>query len=95
MTILFAAGDDNPQLFAAPGLPELRVAALQEQDARTRRPPGWAKGQPSKRSSGCWQNANRNPLALIELPQALTVGQASGREPLTGALPPATSVERS
>jgi hypothetical protein len=39
-------------------------------------------------------NAAGNPLALLDLPQVLTAEQRAGREPLSGALPPPTSVDK-
>src|SRR5262249_22417369 len=40
------------------------------------------------------EHANGNPLALVELPHALSAGQRDGREPLHGAIPPTTTVEQ-
>jgi hypothetical protein len=64
-------------------LPELRLSALARFEARELVAVEWAV-----------DNANGNPLALVELPRSLSPLQLNGQEPLVGALPPPTSLEQ-
>jgi DNA-binding CsgD family transcriptional regulator len=94
LAILLAARDDDVARFEASGLPELRLEPLQDRDARALASAQLGDAAAAAAVDWVLANANGNPLALVELPQALTPDQASGREPLAGVLPPATSVER-
>ena len=82
---LFAARDDAERPFVAAGLPELRPAASPRRRAPPPRRPARAASSPSTSRSGSIRSANGNPLALIELPSALSADQLGGREPLAGA----------
>jgi DNA-binding CsgD family transcriptional regulator len=92
VAMLFAARDDSNLRFDARGLSELRLSALTVADARRvlldlvgpRPGPGIAE----------WvlENANGNPLALMELPRNMTADQLSGKSALVAL--PATSVEQ-
>jgi DNA-binding CsgD family transcriptional regulator len=95
IVILFATRDEPGQSLAAPGLAELRLAALSDSDARALA--ASRLGEQASADALDWvvDNAQGNPLALMELPQALSAAQISGRETLAGTVPPATSVERS
>jgi DNA-binding CsgD family transcriptional regulator/nucleoside-triphosphatase THEP1 len=79
--LLASTRDDSVQL----GLPELRVAALGEAPAtellRTRFP-----GLSASTLRRLLDEACGNPLALVELPAALTKRQTSGSDPLPEAL---------
>jgi hypothetical protein len=94
LVLLFAARSDAARAFAAPGLPELRLAPLGTEDARA------LIAERHGREIGFgvldWllTTGNGNPLALIELPAGLTRRQLAGQEPLDGALAPPTSVEQ-
>ena len=94
MVMLFAARDGTERSFAAPGLPELRPTPLSPPDARSLL--AARVGAPLAPDVVDWlvDSANGNPLALVELPGALSADQLSGREPLTGAALPTTSVEQ-
>jgi len=94
VAMLFAARDDATRGFAAPGLKDLRLGPLQADDARTLVASRLVRGAADEAVDWVLANANGNPLALIELPQALTPAQVTGREPLAGVAPPKTSVER-
>ncbi len=94
LAILFAARDDDVAPFDAPGVRELRLEPLRDSDARALATARLGDAAAATAVDWVLANANGNPLALVELPQALTPDQASGREPLVGVLPPATSVER-
>ncbi len=93
VAFLFAVRDGDGRTFAAPGLPELRVPALDPADART-----LVRGRfNASVSAGVveWlvDHASGNPLALVELPRTLTARQLAGHEPLAAA-PATTSVEQ-
>jgi DNA-binding CsgD family transcriptional regulator len=94
LVLLFAARDGTERVFAAPGLPELRLKPLDPPEARTL--VAARAGMPLAPEVVDWvvDSADGNPLALVELPESLSAGQLSGREPLTGALLPTTSVEQ-
>ena len=94
LVLLFAARDDDARPFDARGLPELRLSPLDASESRAllteRLGPRVSAGVVE------WlvDNADGNPLALVELPEALSERQLEGRDPLSGKLPPATSVEQ-
>ncbi|MEI5103590.1 LuxR family transcriptional regulator [Streptomyces sp. PmtG] len=75
VALVFAARDGHP--FAASGLPELRLTGLDEgTGARLLR--RHADGLPSHVRALILQEARGNPLALLELPAALSAAQRSG-----------------
>src|SRR5262245_42192439 len=94
VVLLFAARDDEDRPFVAPGLSELRPPSLSPRDAHLL----LAERLGSTVAAGVidWlvESANGNPLALVELPSNLTPAQLPGHDPLSGRLPPATSVEQ-
>ncbi len=94
LALVFAARDGTERSFLAPGLPELRPTTLSPAEARALI--GARAGTPLAPEVVDWlvESANGNPLALVELPGALSVGQLSGHEPLKGAALPTTSVEQ-
>lgn len=84
--IVLAARDAGGERFRAEGVPELVVTGLPDEIAATvleRRVPGAA---PSVRSR-LLAEAEGNPLALIELPAALSEEQLAGTAPLPEAIP--------
>jgi DNA-binding CsgD family transcriptional regulator len=94
IVLLFAARDDASRRFTAAGLPELRPPPLEPGDARSLVAERLGPQVPFAVVEWLVASANGNPLAVIELPSALSAGQLEGREPLEGALPPPTSVEQ-
>jgi len=94
VAMLFAAREDDMPGFEAPGVPALSVPglgsvaahALLEESAGGPVDPGVAD-QLLAATGG-------NPLALVELPTALTAGELSGQEPLPSSLPVTEGVER-
>jgi DNA-binding CsgD family transcriptional regulator len=93
LALLLAARDDSGHALQAGGLTELRLRALGDAEARTLvtdRLGGTAAPDIVEWLLG---SANGNPLALLELPGALTADQLAGRTPLGGTLAPTTSVE--
>jgi DNA-binding CsgD family transcriptional regulator len=93
LALLFAARDDPERSFHAPGLAELRPSRLSPSDARTLVAERFGADVAPEAVDWVLENANGNPLALVELPGALTPAQVLGREPLVSSIPPTTSVE--
>src|SRR3954452_16457846 len=87
VAVLIAAGADGPRTFDAPDLPELDLAGLDEASAGRL----LAERAGSPIESGVLERLTAetegNPLALIELPRALTAEQLAGRRPLPEPLP--------
>ncbi|MEU4562385.1 AAA family ATPase [Actinoplanes sp. NPDC023936] len=69
--------------FRVAGLPELRLGGLDEAAAAALLP----AGLPPQVREHLLRESAGNPLALIELPAALTVEQRAGRLPPVGAMP--------
>ena len=94
VAMLFAAREDHEEGFEAAGVPALTVAgldraaahALLEESAGGRVHPDVA--------AHLLAATGGNPLALVELPTALTAGALSGQEPLPASLPVTEGVER-
>ena len=94
VAVLFAAREDGVPGFEAPGVPDLSMQGLGsaaahellEESAGGRVDPRVAK-QLLAATGG-------NPLALVELPAALTAGELSGRDPLPTSLPVTEGVAR-
>jgi DNA-binding CsgD family transcriptional regulator len=94
IAMLFAARDGDEPNFDAPGVPFLSVPGLGpaaahrllEESAGGPVDPGVAD-QLLAATDG-------NPLALVELPTALTAAELSGQEPLPASLPVTEGVER-
>lgn len=72
--------------FERAGLPEYELKPLDEQ-AATQLVAGRFPGVDPRVRNRVLQAAQGNPLALLELPQALTDAQRSGRHPLPAVLP--------
>ena len=72
--------------FERAGLPEYELKPLDDQ-AATQLVAGRFPGIDPQVKNRVLQAAQGNPLALLELPQALTDAQRSGREPLPSVLP--------
>ena len=94
IALLFAARDGDPRRFDAPGLDELALAPLDEQDAHallaTRLEGASA---PADVVAKLVTTARGNPLALLELPAALSTEQLAGVEPILGPPPVRGAVE--
>src|SRR3954469_10781818 len=87
VAVLIAAGADGPRTFDAPDLPELDLAGLDEASAGRL----LAERAGSPIEAGVLERLTAetegNPLALMELPRALTAEQLAGRRPLPEPLP--------
>ena len=86
IVLLFAARDDDLRRFDAPGLPELRLAGLDPASAGELLQAHADKLAPRMRDRLIAETEG-NPLALLELPKALTGRQLSGHEWLPKLLP--------
>jgi DNA-binding CsgD family transcriptional regulator len=86
VALLFAAREGEARRFDASGLAELRLGGLDEQasrsvlELRTRGAPHAVRARLLAEAAG-------NPLALVELPAALTDKQLSAEDPLPEAIP--------
>jgi DNA-binding CsgD family transcriptional regulator len=94
LVLLFAARDDETRPFDARGLPEHRLPALAPHDSRSLLTARLGESVAVGVVEWLVDNANGNPLALVELPESLTARQIEGRDPIAGKLPATTSVER-
>ena len=90
VAIIFAARDGEQATFAGDGIPELRLAGLARADALE-----LLRGHvPSAEvAEALVELTGGNPLALLELPAAVTPEQLAGTAPLEDPLPVAPAVE--
>jgi predicted ATPase len=95
VVMLFAARNDPIHPFVAPGIPGLEIRALASHDARALLTSTLRGDVAPDVVDWLLESANGVPLALIELPLALTAAQRAGREALGDGLTRATSVEQS
>jgi DNA-binding CsgD family transcriptional regulator len=86
VVIVFGARDGELARFEAAGLDELVLQGLDQRSASALLDRGTRQLEPSVRQR-LLADAGGNPLALLELPAALSDAQLAGREPLPGALP--------
>ena len=93
IVVLFGARDDDERPFEAPGLPDLRPAALAPEDARALVAARLGANIASSVVGWLVESSNGNPLALVELPATLSADQLAGHEEIVDELPPATSME--
>jgi DNA-binding CsgD family transcriptional regulator/tetratricopeptide (TPR) repeat protein len=94
VVMLLAARDQEERPFVSDHLPELRLSALSGRDARQLLASTLGTTTPAVVLEWLVDNANGNPLALVELPGSLSQRQLSGLEPLARRLAPVTSVEQ-
>ena len=86
VVIVFGARDDEFARFDAPSLDEHVLRALDHRSAAALLDRGARQPEASVRER-LLADAGGNPLALLELPAALSDAQLAGREPLPEALP--------
>jgi AAA ATPase domain len=86
LAILFGAREGEVHRFEASGLPELQVGPLDLESARMLASRRDSDAAPAVRERLVAEAAG-NPLALLELPSALSVGQLLGTEALPQAIP--------
>ena len=90
VALLVAAREGDVRRFDAPGLPELMLGGLPNAEAAAlidSALPGTVRDELVRATGG-------NPLALLELPGALTDDQRAGRMPLDADLPLTERIER-
>jgi DNA-binding CsgD family transcriptional regulator len=90
---LFAVHDGGPTVFDRAGCPELRLTGLDSDAARELLVSRAETPIAPKVVEQLLETAEGNPLALIELPAALSGDQLAGTEPLDG-VPVTAGVER-
>ncbi len=93
IALLFAARDDGSG-FDAPGLPELGLGGLASGAARDLLTERAGLDVSAEVTVQLLESTGGNPLALTEMPAALTPAQLSGRDPLPRTLPLTEGVER-
>jgi tetratricopeptide (TPR) repeat protein len=91
--MLFAVREGDLRSFDAPGVPELTLGALEEEDARTLLTGRLERGPSAEVLATLLEHARGNPLALLELPAGLTDTQLDGAEPILGPPPVRPAVE--
>jgi DNA-binding CsgD family transcriptional regulator/tetratricopeptide (TPR) repeat protein len=92
VALLFGAREGEARRFEAPGLPELCLAGLGEAEAAALL--GRDDGLHASVRQALVRASGGNPLALRELPSALTADQRAGRTPLDLDLPLTQGIER-
>ena len=93
MAMLIAARDGDPRRFEAPGLYEPHVAPLDDEAAAALIAARLDRPAPGDVVDKLLSTARGNPLALPELPTALSEGQLAGVEPILGPPPVRGAVE--
>jgi DNA-binding CsgD family transcriptional regulator len=84
--ILFGAREGELRRFDAPGLEELTLGGLDRESSEALLDRGSSRAAPAVRDR-LLSEAAGNPLALLELPVALSDSQLTGKAQLPGALP--------
>jgi DNA-binding CsgD family transcriptional regulator len=92
IAMLFAARDGDPRTFEPPGIEELVVFGLERAEAAELLR---GSGLPDRVVTELHRAATGNPLALLELPGALTERQRAGQEPLPEPLPVTKAIQAS
>ena len=90
IAVLIGARDGDARRFEAPGLPELRLAGLRGAEAAAL----LDNALPAVVRDELLRVTGGNPLALLELPGALTQDERAGRVPLRLDLPLNERIER-
>ena len=92
--VLFTARDGDRRSFAADGIPRLELTGLDEAAARSLLAEALGADVPDEVVRELLDQTGGNPLALVELPTALSVEQLSGAAPLPARLQLTERVER-
>jgi DNA-binding CsgD family transcriptional regulator len=93
IAVLMAVREGEARRFEAPGVPELEIAGLSDEDARALLTAQFARAAAADVVATLLSTANGNPLALMELPSALSDAQLNGSEPILGPPPVRGAVE--
>jgi DNA-binding CsgD family transcriptional regulator/DNA polymerase III delta prime subunit len=95
VVVLMAARSTDRRKFGAAGLPELEVHGLGEHPARALLETRLRQPASAEVVTMLVHTARGNPLALLELPMALTNRQLRGADPIAGPLRAKGAVEQS
>jgi DNA-binding CsgD family transcriptional regulator len=93
IAVLMAVREGDLSGFDAPGVPELHLGGLGDEDAEALLTERLEGGASADVLDGLLTSARGNPLALLELPAALTEDQLLGAEPILGPPPVRPAVE--
>jgi DNA-binding CsgD family transcriptional regulator len=93
IAVLVAVREGEARAFEAPGVRELVVEGLADEDARALLCAQLARAPSANVLATLLGTANGNPLALLELPTALTEAQLDGSEAILGPPPVRGAVE--
>jgi DNA-binding CsgD family transcriptional regulator len=93
IAILIAARDGEPRRFDAPGLAELEVGELTDEASQALLSERLDRPVAPDVVARLLRSAHGNPLALLELPAALSEAQLEGAEPIVGPPPVRGAVE--
>jgi DNA-binding CsgD family transcriptional regulator/tetratricopeptide (TPR) repeat protein len=94
MAMLFAAREGDVRRFEVEDLPELRVGGLDLDAAQALLREHAGADVSGDVTARLLEQTQGNPLALVELPGALSAGQLSGSDPLPPQLPLTAEVQR-
>jgi len=94
IAVVLTARDDPTEPFTARGVPELQLNPLTQTDARLLIAEHHGANVSNSVIEWLVENAVGNPLALVELPLALSRRQLIGQDAIGGLLPLATSVDQ-
>jgi DNA-binding CsgD family transcriptional regulator len=93
IAVIMAVREGDLSTFEAPGVPELRLEALADEAAHALLTERLDNGASPTVLASLLTAARGNPLALLELPAALTEDQLIGAEPILGPPPVRPVVE--
>jgi DNA-binding CsgD family transcriptional regulator len=93
IAMLIAAREGEVRRFDAPGVPELELTGLGEDDARVLLNAQLERSASADVVAMLLSTAHGNPLALVELPSALSDSQLDGAEPILGPPPVRGAIE--
>jgi DNA-binding CsgD family transcriptional regulator len=93
IAVLMTVREGEARRFEAPGVPELELCGLDEADARALLTAQLDHAPAPDVVATLLRTAHGNPLALLELPSALSDAQLGGAEPILGPPPVRRAVE--
>jgi len=93
IAVIITVREGDLRTFAAPGVPELSLGALSDNDAYALLTDRLDRMASADVLAGLMTAARGNPLALLELPAALSEDQLAGAEPILGPPPVRPAVE--
>jgi DNA-binding CsgD family transcriptional regulator/tetratricopeptide (TPR) repeat protein len=94
VAFVFTARDGDARTFVADDLPELQIAVLSDEAARSLLAERLPDSTAAEVSAALLEQSGGNPLALLELPKVLTDDQLHGRAPLPAQLHLTDRVQR-